>query len=369
MRQKKISSFGLISLVLSTALFSSPIFSCTGIQLKSEDNAFVNGRTVEFGIPLKISGLFVPRAYQVESSTGKGPGLSYNGKYAVLGATAFDSAFVVDGLNEKGLSAAMFYFPGYASYTPLQQDNEKKAMAPTEFVHWILTQFANVEEVKAGLHNAVIVPVAEQNWGGVPPFHYIVYDQSGKSLVIEPLKGKLVCSDNPIGVFTNSPSFDWHLTNLSNYISLSPFNVPTKNIDGYQLKQFGEGSGLRGIPGDFTPPSRFVRATVYATTALPAKDAQASVFNLFHLLNQFDIPVGAVRSKENNKVYVESTLATVVKDPKNLKYYFRTYDNQTIQVMDLKDFDWDSKHLKRITFPGKSEIPNLSSSASTVSSN
>ncbi|RUQ85405.1 choloylglycine hydrolase family protein [Legionella septentrionalis] len=342
-------------------LGASHVLACTGLQLKAQDGAFINGRTVEFGIPMNLSGLVISRNYEfIGTLPEQASGLRYRAKYAAIGGSAFDEASILDGINEKGLSAGMFYFPGYASYTAVTPENQSRALAPTEFITWVLTQFATVDEVKQGINTIVIAPTAQKNWGGVPPFHYIVYDKTGKSIVIEPLNGRLTVWDNPIGVITNSPTFDWHLTNLSNYMNLSPFNIPSKNIGGLQLKEFGQGNGLRGLPGDFTPPSRFVRAALYSASALPIATAEQGVFNVFHILNQFDIPVGAVRAEENGKMMVENTLATTVKDPQNLKYYFKTYEDQSIRVIDLQQFDLNSKELISISFSGKQAVTDVS---------
>jgi hypothetical protein len=94
--------------------------------------------------------------------------------------------------------------------------------------------------------------------------------------VIEPLNKGLKIYDNPLGVVTNAPTFDWHMTNLRNYINLSATNVPAVDMGGITLAQFGQGSGLRGLPGDFTPPSRFVRAVAFSQSAFPSDTAAAS---------------------------------------------------------------------------------------------
>ncbi|MBX3709699.1 MAG: choloylglycine hydrolase family protein [Gammaproteobacteria bacterium] len=355
-------AYGLYTLLIFiSSIFVTSIFACTGIQIKAKDGSYINGRTVEFGIPLDIAGLVVPRNYEFRGSLPDGSsGMVYRSKYAVVGASTFGAPAVVDGMNEKGLSAGMFYFPGYASYATLTQENKKMALAPTEFVNWLLTQFASVDEVKQSIKSVVIAPTAPKGWGGVPPFHYVVYDKTGKSIAIEPLNGQLVVFDDPIGVITNSPTFDWHLTNLSNYINLSSMNAPSKQIDGYQLKTFGQGSGLRGLPGDFTPPSRFVRAAIYSATAIPAENSQNAVFDMFHILNQFDIPVGAVQSKDGSKIISEFTLATTVKDPQNLKYYIRTYEDQTIKSIDLRSFDLEGKNLMSVSVHGTQPVMDIS---------
>jgi len=364
MKLKKFKRSLLNLVVASITLFSVAAWSCTGIELKAKDGSYINGRTVEFGIPIVINGLVVPRNYDFKGTLPDGsPGLSYRAKYAAVGANAYGEPAIVDGLNEKGLATGMFYFPGYAKYADINDQNKNKALSPTQFTNWILTQFATVDEVKAALKNVVIAPTTPKGWPGLPPFHYVVYDKTGKSIVIEPLNGELKVYDNPVGVITNSPTFDWHLTNLASYVNLSPINAPPVKVDGLTIRAFGEGSGLHGLPGDFTPPSRFVRAAFFAYTAIPSDNSQQAVFQAFHILNQFDIPVGSVRNVQQNKMYPEYTLATTVKDPQNLKYYFRTFEDQTIKSISLSNFDLNAKQIKVISTQGNQPVVDVSTTA------
>jgi choloylglycine hydrolase len=353
----------LSSLLAATlAVTTSVAVACTGMQIKTADGLFINGRTVEFGMIIQMSDMFIPRHYSFTGTLPDGgTGLSYKSKYAVIGTVTFGTPAVVDGLNEKGLSIGMFYFPGYAGYTSVTPENKDKGLSPIEFPNWILTQFATVDEVKAALNTVVIVPTVPKGWPGLPPFHYVIYDKTGQSIVIEPINGKLVVYDNPLGVMTNSPTFDWHMTNLTNYINLTAINVPPVNIRNVIVKPFGEGSGLHGMPGDFTPPSRFVRAVVFSISALPAPNSREAVLQLFHILNQFDIPMGSVRSMEGEKMTPEFTLATAVKDPNTLKYYIRTYTDQDIRVIDLNTFDLNGKDLMMIG--GNTRLEDISRTA------
>ncbi len=131
-------------------------------------------------------------------------------------------------------------------------------MSMADFPNWLLTRFSTVAEVRAAVEagEAIVAPTLLKGWPPEPqPFHYVVYDKSGASIAIEPLGGKLKVFDNPLGVMTNSPSFDWHMTNLRNYIALNPRNVPPVTISGATFRQLGQGSGMLGLPGDFSPPS------------------------------------------------------------------------------------------------------------------
>jgi len=344
----------ICKVVLVLFLVTSKLVACTGLMLTAEDQTSVSGRTIEFGQNLDMSVAVIPRNFTFTATTPKGDGLVYTSKYGAVGGTCFESQILMDGMNEKGLVVGSFYFPGFAKYTPTTANNQKKSLSPIDFPNWILTQFANLEEVRAGVENVVIAPTILKDWGQAPaPMHYIVYDANGKSIVIEPLDGTLVVSDNPIGVFTNSPTFDWHLTNLRNFINLSPYNVAPIDLGNLKLAAFGQGSGMVGLPGDFTPASRFVRSAIFSAAAIASKSSSAAVDQAFHILNQFDIPVGVVRQKEQSETSYDYTLMTTVKDPQSLKYYYRSYGNQAIEFVDLTQFDLDAKQIKSLKIVGK----------------
>lgn len=331
------------------ALVTQQTQACTGIMLRNTDGTVVHGRTVEFGAVVDLSLMVVPRGHQFVGQTPKGEGHKYTTKYAFVGMSTYKDNKILDGLNEKGLASAGFYMPDYARYTPVTDGNQSKGISPSEFPNWVLSQFATVGEVRKAIEagSAVITPTVIPGWGPVaPPFHYIVYDKTGAAIVVEPIDGRLVIHDDPLGVITNSPTFDWHMTNLRNYISLDPRNVPPVKISGETFKQFGQGSGMHGLPGDFTPPSRFVRAAVFSATAIPSANAELGTQQVFHILNNFDIPVGVAREEIGGVVHTDYTQMTMVRDPTNLRYYWKTYDDQTIRMVDMKKLNLDAKELK-----------------------
>jgi choloylglycine hydrolase len=358
-------AFRLVAVATAmTFMAANTASACTGILLKNADGTIVHGRTVEFGIPMVIDYAVVPRGYAFTGLTPMGDGKKWSSKYGALGAIVFGNLGIMDGINEKGLAIGAFYFPTTAEYAPTTTDNQARSLSPIDFPNWILTSFANVDEVKAAVEggDAVVAPTLLPGWPPVvQPFHWIVYDKSGKSVVIEPIKGKLVVSDNPLGVLTNSPSFDWHMTNLRNYIALKPLDVPPVKFDGKTFDGFGMGSGMLGLPGDFTPPARFVRAAVFAATAFKSPDATSGIFNGFHILNNFDIPYGAVRADEQGSVHADQTLFTTMRDPQNLRVYYKSFDDQTIRMIDMKRFDLDAKEIMRLpTGSGTQPVVDMS---------
>jgi len=339
--------------------------ACTGIRLSNLDGSVVHGRTVEFGIPIEMEIAFVPRGHRFVGMTPKGEGLSWTAKYAAGGVVCFGNLGIMDGVNEKGLTAAAFYFPTFAEYTPTTAENRDRSMSPVDFSNWILTNFATVAEVRAAIEadEVAVAPTIVPGWPPTPqPFHWIVYDRDGTALVIEPLGGRLVLHDNPIGTFTNSPEFDWHLTNLRNYIGLRAEDPGPVDLEGVNLSGFGLGGGMLGIPGDFTSPSRFVRVSWYAATVDPAPNAAAGILSGFHVLNQFDIPRGSVRALDDGRTETDRTLLTVMRDPAAWRYHYRTHEDQTLRAVDFSKFDPDANEVLILNTTGPQPIVEMNDS-------
>lgn len=337
---------------------------CTGITLATKNrDVFVRARTMEFGVSPHSKIIFIPRGHQRQGTTGllKHTGKQWTSKYASVGASAFGLPIIVDGVNEKGLSIGLFYFSGKdgAEYMDAEGDGQQpNTMAPWQLGSFILETCASLDEVKTEVAK-IVVPHIELVPGFAPPVHFIVTNDKGESIVIEYFDKKLHFFDAPLGVLTNTPSYDWHTKNLANYISLSLRSVnpsPFKNIatgEDYDPGTFGQGTGLFGIPGDITPPSRFVRA-VAATQALYVGDhmekyvphtGKEAVLHAFHILNSFDIPTGSARSAEKHLLKKpvklsesDYTVWTSAVDLTERKYYFRTYEDSRIRVIDLKDY-------------------------------
>jgi choloylglycine hydrolase len=337
-----IRNLSVAALIAAFVSASMPAAACTGVSLKAKDGAAIRGRTLEFGFPMQSNVIVVPAGKEMSGTLPDGDkGLVYTSRYAIVGANALNLPVILDGLNDQGLSVGLFYFPNYAKYTEVTPENAKRAIAPHEFGMWVLANFASVDEVKEGVKSIVVVPTPAPGLGSpqgiVAGAHFFIQDKTGKSIAVEPVDGTLKVHDAPLGIMTNAPTYDWHMTNLQNYINLSVKDVEGAKIGPVQLPAFGSGSGLHGIPGDFTPPSRFVRAAIYGQSAAPNDTAEDAVLSLFHILNQFDIPKGSVQSSAVGTTVDEITEWTSVSDLKNLRWYFRTFSDQSIRMVDLKE--------------------------------
>lgn len=344
----KKNTIGLIALAVTAAGITSAS-ACTAITLTAKDEGVVVGRTMEFGLDVKPSAVVVPAGTELTSSLpAEAKGIKYTSKYGMAGLNFMNKRMLVDGMNEKGVYVGALYLPGYASYPKVEAKTASKSMAPEDYVAWLLANFSSVEEIKKNYTNVILVQNPQKEIGGQSfPGHFIVVDATGASIVIEPVDNTLKLHENPLRVLTNSPTFDWHMTNLENYVNLTAVNVEPLSLSGKKVNGFGQGTGLLGIPGDYTPPSRFVRAVAFSQSAIQLPTATETVGQVFHIMNAFDIPLGAIQEKQGDAIHYDFTQWTSVADLKNMNYYVKTYNNQSLRKIDIKEaLKADKKSIK-----------------------
>ena len=95
---------------------------------------------------------------------------------------------------------------------------------------------------------------------------------------------------------------------------------------------------MLGLPGDFTPPSRFIRAAFFCNTAAQMGDGEATVMQAFHLLNSFDVPMTI--ENPNNRTMCSATQWTSAIDLSHRRVYYRTAINMNVRCIDLSTIDF-----------------------------
>ena len=290
--------------------------ACTGITLTTKDNSMILARTIEWGgSDLNSQYVVVPRGYEQYSYIpgGERSGMKFTARYGYIGLSVEQKEFVAEGLNEAGLSAGLFYFPGYGRYEDYDSKLKDSSIADLQLVSWILGNFSTVDEAMKAIKKIHIVPIDPR----ASTVHWRMAD-------------------------TNSPGFDWHMTNLNNYINLYPGTTNPRTLGNIKLSSFGAGSGFLGIPGDVTPPSRFIRAAFYQTSSPQKETAIEAVIQSFHILNNFDIPIGIEFSESETPTDIPSaTQWTSSTDLTHRVIYYRTMYNSDIRCIDLKAIDFN----------------------------
>jgi choloylglycine hydrolase len=263
----------LAGLVILVGFYPNLAHSCSDFQIVTNDSTVIIGRSMEFALDLSSTQILVyPRGEQTVSHTPEGKkGLVWTSKFGFicLGVTLKeifgDRQLLDDGMNEMGLSAGGLVFHE-AKCGNISNSNANTTLDSTDLIPWILGNFASVDEAKEALSGVHIWGMEESPANPYAlGFHLAIHDSQGKNIVVEFVNGEMMIYDNPIGVLTNSPSFDYQITNLRNYVNLNPKNAQSIDLHGVRINLTGAGSGSLGMPGDFTPPHRFVRLALYTS--------------------------------------------------------------------------------------------------------
>jgi len=341
----------LAVIMLLAVSLAVPASACTGLFAKAADGGVVYARSLEFNTPIHSKLLVFPRgtACQAKLPNGvKGP--SWTTKYGIVGMNALGERHLIDGMNEKGLQVGLFWFPGgYCGYADFDPKKAATTITPWDIGEWLLGQCATVKEAREKLQGLSLVAEFNKALGTVPTAHFLVVDATGDSLVVEPIGGKLVMRDDPVGVFTNSPPFTWHLTNLSTYLGLSAQQAKAIKVGTFPVKPLGNGAGMLGLPGDITPPSRFVRAALYLNALSPFKTTEEALGSLIRLHQSFFITKGMAKPAAGDSGPIEITQWEMYTDLAHHKLYFATYDNLNLRVVDAAKLDYSPGPIRSLS--------------------
>lgn len=337
MTTKKILPALMIGLCL---IQSNRVEACTGITLKSDDMSTVVARTIDWS-GAKLNNIYVvaPRNHTMRSITPLGPdtGLEFTTKYGYVGLGMEQSEFVVDGMNEAGLVAELFYFPAYGKYQSFQESDKDRSLADFQVVSWILANFATIDEIQEAIRDVRIVNIEPT----ASTVHWRITESSGRQVILEIVDGEPKFYESTIGVLTNSPGYPWQLTNLNNYVNLFPGTAGPTKLGALTLRAFGSGSGFRGLPGDFTPPSRFVRAAFLSSYNIPMPTGYDAAMHAFHIMNNFDVPLAIQFTDGKPPVDMPSaTQWTVATDMGARIIYYRTMYNSVLRSINMNDIDF-----------------------------
>ncbi len=296
---------------------------CTAMTVRTPGGAVFFGRTMDFSYEVDPELYLVPRGYAWNNLQNTH---QIKTLYSFLGVGQDVSPLLfADGVNERGFAAAALYFPGFAQYdAPSPRGADAPAIAATEVVKLLLGVCGSVEEAAAVLPTLRIVGARDAVTGSAAPLHWLLADESGACMTVEKTAEGLALLENPVGVLTNSPDFRWHLANLRNYMAASPVQREAADWSGLSMTPFGQGAGLFGLPGDYSPPARFVRTAFQKSHAVFPEDREQALSACFHVLEGVSIPKGVVVTDRGTWDY---TQYTSFMDLGARAYCFRTYDD------------------------------------------
>ena len=343
--------------LLAALPLTQPGRACTALTLQGADGTVVFGRTMEWAeFDMEPRFTLVPRGLALAAAVmpdGKA-GASWHGQYGFAGIDMLGQPTYADAVNEQGLAVSMLYFPGFAAYQKYDPAQAGNSLSPDNVATWIAGNFATTREVRDGISKVRVVPVVQPILGIASPAHWIVTDPGKQQLVIEYLGGQLHVYDAPLGVMTNAPPYDWHITNLRNYLNLRAVAWPDVGIADLDITPLGVGSGMIGLPGDFTPPSRFIRAVAFSQTARKTTGGYDTVREQFRILDNFNVPIAAVAGgipPGLKPLKYSGTQYTTAIDLKNMVFYYHTDSDRTVRKVNLKTVDFGALGNKMIHQP------------------
>lgn len=311
---------------------------CTAITYQANDHYF--GRNLDFEHGFGELVTITPRNYPFSFRRVNTVQL----KYGMIGMTVVDNRYPLyyDATNECGLSMAGLYFPGNAVYQPEKEGMDN--IAPFEFIPWILGQCANIQDTKQNLKRINVVDIPYSAQYPLTPLHWIISDRD-TSLIVEPVENGLKVYENPIGVLTNNPPFDFHMHNLSNYINLTREEPVNRFAPSYTIEPYSRGMGAIGLPGDLSSSSRFIRAAFTKLNSVSDGTEVSNISQFFHILGSVAQQNGCARVGDKFEKTIYSSCCNVDKGV----YYYTTYENSQITGVSMNETNLNSDSLT--TFP------------------
>lgn len=329
---------------------------CTGIELISKQEHPFWGRTQDFEQHFEYSGVKIPKGYQFSETF-----TPFSTKLNVMGIVwakdIHKSPVILDGINDYGICGGSFYFDHFFKYTDTEiiKSTGKTAIRGEELFTWIITHYKSLDDVINNLGKDVGItnePGLMMNMS--VPQHVVLHDKTGRAIVIEPsIENNFKIYDNPLGVFTNAPTFDFHLNNLKTWLERTTdrhYNFDnTEQIN--QIKFNETNSGLVGIPADYKPESRFLRAAFTKLLSIDVDDHDA-INQIFQLLTSVNTPKGSLRI-DNANTPVAWTQYTAGYDINKKILYAFTYDNRNLRSLSFGDPNNWSKGICYFSFISK----------------
>ena len=300
---------------------------CTCIDLKTKDYYF--GRNLDLDERFGEKVVITPRNYKFDWKNGS----TIFTKYAMIGMASVVQNYPLyaEAANERGLAMAGLYFPQNAYFFEPKDSNLN--LAHYELIPYFLGQYATVAEIKNNIKNLNITNIPFVQGLPIADLHWMISDGEN-CIVLEQMKDGLKIYDNPVGVLTNNPPFDYHLMNLNNYMNLTPNNKEKGFSNKIDLQAYGQGMGAIGLPGDASPASRFIRAAFYKLNSICKEDEESSVTQFFHILDSVAMVQGATMTKEGK--YDITTYSCCINLSKGI-YYYKTYTNNQITAIKMSE--------------------------------
>lgn len=299
---------------------------CTAVRFTDDQGNMFFGRNLDWSFDYGQAVLRTPGDAAVPAAFERPDDPARGHDVIGVGITALGVPLYFDCANDAGLAVAGLNFPQSAHYAAGPVDGTVN-VAAYEFPYWVARNFGSLAEVRAALAGVTVVAKAVSDKLPVANLHWIVADATG-AIVVECMEDGLRVWEDDVDVLTNEPNFGWHRQNLRNYLTLTDADPAPASWGGAELRAFGSGEGLRGVPGDYSGPSRFVKVA-FVNAHYPVQTGEkGNVTRLFRTLGSVAVPEGCARMADGS---YEKTLYTSGFSAATRSYYYATYDDPQIR--------------------------------------
>lgn len=306
---------------------------CTSASFTADGDHFF-GRNLDLEVSFGQQVVVTPRRFRF-GFTSEPPSESH---LAMIGMALVSDGYPLyfDAVNEHGLGMAGLNFPGEAAYR--RPEGGRRNVSPFEFIPWVLGSCSDTASAKDAVSEINLTDIPFSDRLPLTPLHWMIADRDS-AIVVESTADGIDVYDDPVGILTNSPRFDYHMTNLSNYMGLSAQRPVNRFSDGLDLREYSRGMGAIGLPGDLSSASRFVKAAFTRANATPGPDGMTQ---FFHILDSVQQQRGCCDLGDGKFEY---TVYSSCCDTGRGVYYYRTYGNSRIVGVDMHSADLDSDRL------------------------
>jgi choloylglycine hydrolase len=343
--RRSVAALGVASLLYLPALAAA----CTTLSLQDSNGAVVNVMNMEFPSNLGYTVNHIPAGITFQGEDFNGlPQAKWRSEHRVIGTGGkSDPQAIGAGINDKGLYVTSLYLADKTRYQAVGKSDAGQFIAPQLLSTFLLTQYDSVEAVKQALQTIKVAAVpASGFYNVVPTFHWMVTDKNYQSAVIEYTNGELKFYDNPHHALTNAPTFDYHLENIRNYAFLSNQGLTGNSTDT------GVGVGTLGMPGDYSPTGRFIRAAFFAKHGM---SGDAGIMKqAVEMSNALIYPAGIAnyQSAISGEPSSQKTMYAFIANAQSGEVLFRRYGDINWQQYRWSDFDNQNQVTQRAVFDG-----------------
>lgn len=308
---------------------------CTSLTYTNGAGHHFFARTMDFPTTTPWRPIFLPRHHRWQTALQT----VRTTRYALLGGgrlSAKSTVLMADGVNEQGLTCAELYLPGAVTYADAPAATGIN-LTPQDFINWVLGEHASLQDVVADLPQVHLI---NRRWGDDPyvyPFHWILSDASGQTLVIEPTELTLHAQNNPSGVLTNTPVLTTHLHNLNQFLHVPGDAFTSATIHAakrYLARQ-------AALPTGTVPTQRFIYTAIQRWGTPAPLTTYATHQQIFNWLAAVSLPYQPERRYERNHNY---THYRAIIDLAQKSYTFIPRTTQRVQQIRLTPQMAASRH-------------------------